>query len=368
MKRFSALLAVLSVVSPVFARPIGDTLTVIMRPILGLPAFCAAGETLDVVASAPPSAAGWSVELLRAPRAFPLAVSIASRDKVTQLWTLRVPVPSEVPEELYDLAVHATGGIADTTLRAVKVLAEYEDQWYFAQVTDTHLPGHKYYGSRGWEADSTEEADFRAVIDDLNLIAPEFVLLTGDFINEGELEDQNEYRAYSRAQRVLLELEVPVFLIAGNHDIGGWTTTPPPDGTARRNWWRFFGWPHLDDPPDGVTTQDYFFDYGPVRFVGLESYYNYDGWRRATYGSTSFRSHQLDFLRAAVAGRPRGGGGPSPSITTTSPARSAIRPGGESISSCSDTSIGTPGRLRARGRRSRPKRARTGTALTGSSG
>jgi len=290
----------------VFARPIGDTLTVIMRPILGVPAIRAAGETLEINASAPPSTDGWSVELLRPPCSFPLDVAGATYNSYRKLWTLRAPIPLDLPETLYDLAVHAAGGVADTTRRAVKILSRYEDDWCFAHVTDTHLPGHTYYGGRGWEADSTEMADFRAVIDDLNLIAPELVLLTGDFVNEGEAEDLNEYRAYSRAQRLLLELDVPVFLVAGNHDVGGWRDTPPPDGTARRNWWRFFGWPYLDDPPDRVTTQNYFFDYGPVRFIGLEAYLNYDGWRSRTYGASSFLGHQLDFLREAADSRPEG--------------------------------------------------------------
>ena len=32
------------------------------------------------------------------------------------------------------------------------------------------------------------------------------------------------------------EFQIPVYLTAGNHDIGGWVATPPPAGTARRDW------------------------------------------------------------------------------------------------------------------------------------
>jgi hypothetical protein len=94
------------------------------------------------------------------------------------------------------------------------------------------------------------------------------------------------------------EFEVPVDITAGNHDVGGWSSTPPPDGTARRNWWRFFGWPYLESPPplDGLRTQNYSFDYGNAHFVGLEAYINYDSWRYELYGSTSFTAGQIAWL------------------------------------------------------------------------
>jgi predicted MPP superfamily phosphohydrolase len=209
--------------------------------------------------------------------------------------------------ELYDLRVTASGGLDDTTRNAVRVLTEFKTDYYFAHITDTHLPDHRFSDQGGVPEDSTETVDFRTVIHDLNIIHPEFVLITGDFINEGELEDYLNWRAFTRAQRQLTELEVPVFLIAGNHDLGGWDNTPPPDGTSRRNWWRFFGWPRLDDPAPGAPwrTQNYSFDYGPVHFTALESYVNYDGWRSSIYGYESFTSDQMQWLSqdlAAAAG------------------------------------------------------------------
>jgi hypothetical protein len=65
--------------------------------------------------------------------------------------------------------------------------------------------------------------------------------LREDVINEGELEGFAGMYSFGWAQRAIAELEVPVYITAGNHDIGGWTNTPPPAGSARRNWWRYFG-------------------------------------------------------------------------------------------------------------------------------
>jgi len=112
------------------------------------------------------------------------------------------------------------------------------------------------------------------------------VLLTGDMINEGELEDFENRRVYTKAQKLLEELEVPLYLTSGNHDIGGWSSTPPSQGTARRDWWRFFGWGWLLDPPaaDPYYTQNYSFDYGPIHYIGMEAYLNYDNYLYYIYG------------------------------------------------------------------------------------
>jgi 3',5'-cyclic AMP phosphodiesterase CpdA len=191
----------------------------------------------------------------------------------------------------------------DTTRHAVEVIVDFKQDYYFIHITDTHLPTHRYHYQTGADTDSSEMVDLRKVIADINIINPEFVLITGDLVNEGELEDYLNRRYYSKAQRMLTEFEVPTYLTAGNHDIGGWSSTPPSDGTARRDWWRFFGWKRLDSPPPGAPwyTQNYSFDYGPVHYVALEAYDNYDYWRYGIYGSDSFTSGQMQWLSQDLA-------------------------------------------------------------------
>jgi len=288
--------------------PIGDTLTVIQRPLLNVPALHAPGDTLTIDCEADPGTTGWAAELVHDALSIPLTVYAATYNPATLWWRLSAVIPDALPlYELYDLRVTADSGIEDLTWNAVRLIPAFKDDYYFIHITDTHLPTHLYNDQSGAEDDSTSVLDLRAVMADINLINPEFVLLTGDFINEGELEDYLYWRYYTRSQRNLTEFEVPVFLIAGNHDIGGWVNTPPPNGTARRDWWRFFGWGRLDDPPPGAPeyTQNYSFDYGAVHYVGLEAYDNYDLWREEIYGETSFTSGQLDWLvgdLAAAAG------------------------------------------------------------------
>jgi predicted MPP superfamily phosphohydrolase len=276
----------------------GDTLTVIMRPILTVPEIVLDGDAFVVEAIAPPLTEGWSAALRRGETRHDLAISGSVYDSDHERWFLNVSVPTGVAAEIYDLVVEAEGVIADTAAHAVAVRNSIDTSFYFVHITDTHLPTHLFYGDDGWGADTTEMDDLRAVISDINLTNPAFVLVTGDLINEGETEDLLGQRAFTKTQRLLETLDVPVFVVAGNHDVGGWDSTPVPDGTARRTWWKFFGWRYLAAPPpgDAVYTQNYSFDYGGAHFVGLEAYINYDDWRRQIYGWESFTDRQLEWL------------------------------------------------------------------------
>ncbi len=278
---------------------LGDTLTVIQRPLLNIPSIVTPGEDLAISCEADPSTTGWTATLERGGLNIPLTVTSSFYDATTTWWQVTASIPAVPVYELYDLRVTADGGIDDTTKHAVRVIAQRRDDFYFVHITDTHLPTYLYYYEPGADTDSTTSEGLREITRDVNIINPEFVLLTGDLVHEGELEDFLGKRYYSRAQMHLGEFEVPVYLTAGNHDIGGWNDTPPSAGTARRDWWRFFGWRKLDAPPPDelIYTQNYSFDYGPVHFVGLETYDNYDSWRYAIYGAESFTWRQIQWLQ-----------------------------------------------------------------------
>ena len=286
---------------------LGDTLTVIQRPLLNLPAIVLPDGLLPISCEAPATTTGWAARLERGSFSIPLPLQGASYDPATRWWTVTARVPAVPVFDLYDLRVTASGGLDDVTRHAVKVQAAYPDEFYFVHITDTHLPSYLYWYQAGADTDSSTTIGLRHIINDVNVINPAFVALTGDFINDGEMEDYEGKRHYSRAQQQLREFQVPVYLTIGNHDVGGWDDTPPPDGTSRRTWWRFFGWKRLENPPIGapMRTQDYSFDYGPVHFTALEAYDNYDGWRVEHYGATSFTTHQMLWLQLDLAATDR---------------------------------------------------------------
>ena len=283
----------------------GDTLTVIWKPLTTLPALVRPGDTLTVWANAPPTPTTWSAALQLGGLRYPLTAAGGSFQAGLGWWVLGFTIPSGVPEELYDLVLSSGAAPMDSTRHSVKVLPEFRSDYYFAQISDTHLPEHSFSPSFS-TCDTTGMADFDAVIGDLNLIHPEFILHTGDLVNEGELEEFYGDYEMGRALSMVYRLRDPMFLTSGNHDIGGWQPTPPPAGTSRKDWWRYFGWPFLANPPAGAPfhSQDYSFDYDSLHVIGLEAYLNngsYDNYLPGTYGGGSFTSEQLSWLAQDIA-------------------------------------------------------------------
>jgi hypothetical protein len=300
----------------------GDTLTTILRPLPNLPALVRPGvDTLVVWAAGPPSITGWNAQLvygtMQPPAVFPAGGGF---NAATNRWELRFTVPQViglgygggVPELTYDLVLTSDQTAPDTSRHAVALLPYFETDYYFAQISDTHLPSHKFSSDTGFStADTSGFADYDAVAEDLNLIHPEFIIHTGDLVNEGELEDYLGMFEMSRAKEALSRLRAPVWVSTGNHDIGGWKPTPPPDGTSRKLWWKLFGWPFLANPPAGdpYHSQDFWFDYGPLHVIGLEAYINngsYDSYNTAQYGAQSFTPEQMSWLAGNIAGVPAG--------------------------------------------------------------
>jgi hypothetical protein len=289
----------------------GDTLTTIWRPLPNLPAFARPGDTFTVWADAGTGVSGWSASLSFGDLVVPLIAAGGGYQATKGRWELGFTVPAGTPEELYDLTLTSNGTLPDLARHAVKVIPDYRTDYYFAQISDTHLPEHTFSNGSINTADTTGMADFDAVIDDLNVIHPEFVIHTGDLVNEGELEEYLGMYEMGRAQQMISQLYPPMFLATGNHDIGGWKPTAPPDGTSRKNWWRYFGWKFLGSPPAGdpYHSQDFSFDYGLLHVIGLEGYQNdgsYDGYMTNIWGAQSMSQEQMNWLAADVAAVPVG--------------------------------------------------------------
>jgi calcineurin-like phosphoesterase family protein/flagellar hook capping protein FlgD len=298
--------------TPARAWTYGDTLTTIWRPLPNLPAFARPGDTFTVWANAGAGVLGWNASLRFGALTVPLTPAGGGYQVNKGRWELGFAVPANTPEELYDLVLTSAGTLPDTARHAVKVIPQYRTDYYFAQISDTHLPTHALSSGGVIDtSDSTAMADFNAVIADLNVIHPEFVIHTGDLVNEGELEEYLGMYEMGRAQQMLSRLFSPVFVSSGNHDIGGWKATAPPDGTARKNWWRQFGWNFLANPPAGdpYHSQDFSFDYGLLHVIGLEAYINngsYDSYMTNIWGAQSMTPEQMNWLAADVATVPAG--------------------------------------------------------------
>ncbi|MDP8220639.1 MAG: metallophosphoesterase [Candidatus Stygibacter frigidus] len=283
---------------------IADELTVIQRPILSVPEIVVGGEDFDIICHAPEETQNWQARLNWEDIELELPLTSEIYDTETQMWTLTATT-SDADIEIYttyDLIVSADQMEEDRTVNSVYLIPYYKDDYYFVHITDTHLPGHTFWGNDIGGVDYTEIDDLRLVINTVNIIRPEFVLLTGDVVNEGELEGYNDRYQYSIAKNLITEFDVPVFITSGNHDIGGWNDTLPPDGSSRLNWHRFFGWESLEEPPaGGLYTQNYTFQYDQVLYIGMEAYINYDNYLPSIFGDSSFTGRQMNWLSDQLA-------------------------------------------------------------------
>src|SRR5262245_19406958 len=147
----------------------GDTLTTIMRPLPNLPVLVQSGTAFTVWALAPSSAAGWSAALQLGALTMPLAPAGGGWQAAKGRWELAFTVPVDAPEEVYTLTLTSDATPTDFAEHAVKVLPAFKTDYYFAQISDTHLPTHAL-SSNGVisVADTSGMADFDAVIEDLN--------------------------------------------------------------------------------------------------------------------------------------------------------------------------------------------------------
>jgi len=280
--------------------PVADTISYILRPLPTIPTIARRDESFTIQVDANPSTGNWQAGLIFETLEFDLNIESSVFDNELERWYIEASFPPDIPIELYDLLVTADG-LADTVESAVKPIDEYRSDFYFIQITDTHLPTHIFHDEPGGLDDTASMTDVWTLIDDFEIINPEFVLLTGDVVNEGELEDYLDFHTFSRAKNLLANFAVPLYVGAGNHDLGGWDDTPPPDGTSRLDWWKFFGWRYLNQTSGpGPFTQDYYFDYGDIRFIELEAYDNYDGWRYDIYGGESFIDEQIIWMNSVI--------------------------------------------------------------------
>lgn len=281
----------------------GDILTTVQRPIISIPEITHPGEEFEIWASAPVTTSGWQASLQFEDYELDLDILSTHYDSVSDWHILTVETPYPEFFELFDLVVTAPGLEEDHVKNAVKIESEPEDDWYFIHITDTHLPTHLFSHDSNYYNDMTEVEDFLTVIEDINVLNPKFVLFTGDIVNEGELEDYLDARYYSIAKNMLGMLEAPVYLVSGNHDIGGWQDTPMPDGNSRSNWYNFFGWDILENPNGSYPyrTQNYSFNYDNIKFIGMESYVNYDNYLPSIFGDESFTYNQMSWLNTEVS-------------------------------------------------------------------
>ena len=200
-----------------------------------------------------------------------------------RIYLVGVEVPQALPEDLYDLTASASRSngtsVSDSQPHALKAVDQYKDRFSFCQLTDIHVygpecdyPSANYHlrseRSDGKDPERKGAVYYQKAIEQINLMRPDFCVLTGDFMfgQSYFLQDQDgpwgltteyEYEMLWFYEETL-RMDVPVFLLMGNHECFS-----EDDEAAKEDW--FDNWRRLYGP------LYHSFDYGDYHFLALNS-------------------------------------------------------------------------------------------------
>ncbi|WP_349409444.1 metallophosphoesterase family protein [Pseudalkalibacillus sp. SCS-8] len=294
----------------------------IIYPLFATPAIKKKSESLTVqIDSQGKEAAGWDVKLKPTNHSaftetYDLPVQKVSMGDshwkdAEKIYDVTVQIPEHIPEELYDLEVSYTANgqrKTDEQPHSVKVLDEYKKDFEFLHLTDTHVGSPRNLGNHDevstidpgrlkeagmWDADPEKRWLYlQKAIKEVNLKNPDFVVVTGDLMY-GQMNPQEYIYEYEETYRMLQKLDVPVYLVPGNHDYYAQDATLA-DGA--KYWEQYFG------------PQYFSFDYGPyAHFIGYNSF-DWHKFDRSGHGTVSvptwggqIREEQLNWVKKDLA-------------------------------------------------------------------
>jgi len=179
---------------------------VVSFPRLGKPAVLRPGDQLriEITHSNPFAAPAWTLSV-RAESGEQLDLRIKSQSHSRSRHSLLARLPETAHPEAYTLIVQ-TGAHEAVLPKAVHVVEEFSANVTFVQVADLPTFGD----------DESGDAAMDRIVDEINVIHPDFVLVTGD-VAYGDAE----WDRYRRLYRALLRFDAPVVITTGNHEYYG---------------------------------------------------------------------------------------------------------------------------------------------------
>jgi 3',5'-cyclic AMP phosphodiesterase CpdA len=194
--------------------------------------------------------------------------------------------------------------ITDKQPHSVKVVDDYKKDFTFLHLTDTHIGSPRNLGDPEdptstdpalareagmWNPDPEKRWLYlQKAIKEVNLKNPDFVVVTGDLMY-GQMNPQEYIYEYEETYKMLQKLNVPVYIVPGNHDYYAQDATLA-DGA--KYWEKYFG------------PQYFSFDYGPyAHFIGYNSF-DWHKFDRSGHGTVSvptwggqIREEQLNWVK-----------------------------------------------------------------------
>jgi 3',5'-cyclic AMP phosphodiesterase CpdA len=272
---------------------IHSKITNIIYPTLGYPQLVTAGGEFtlefdftadDLAAAQPESVDGWRVEIASSNGYVPYEADLevtgvelgtsrrwpeGSGREVYEVYRVTAGVPSNIPPDLYDIEVWVTADgkeVVDSQPNSVSVKGGFREDYRVIQVSDIHVFDINFPFSCNRDRELCDAVYLRKVVEQINLIHPDFVVFTGDLIfgqrylpedwppdNMHSGETEYEYEDLW-AYQALSQLDVPCYMVMGNHD--GYNDTDR-DGC---DWWT-----------DSFGPLYYSFDYGDDHYTMIDT-------------------------------------------------------------------------------------------------
>ncbi len=175
-------------------------------PRLARPALAIPGDTIRVAFKTSGAPSPLYLTLLSEFGNIPLAHDDPQAQDTLYVANAFVPPGSE--HGIYSLVINLPSG-SDTQPNAVVIYGAWRDTVRFLQFTDMHI------GNSARESQNCARA-----VREANLINPDFVIITGDIAEKGQVGDSPGW--YREFLEIASELRVPTFVVSGNHDWYNW--------------------------------------------------------------------------------------------------------------------------------------------------
>jgi hypothetical protein len=191
------------------------------------------------------------------------------------VYKIPVTIPESLPLDLYDLTINCTidgtPGFIDTQTNAVNVIQDFKTDYNFVQMTDIHVYGPENPNASIFYSHSQHERSARRTVYDanpngvgygatylhkevmeINRLHPDFCIFTGDYDFGQRYFQQDEGSPWGNCTQYEFEqewfyqemqkLEVPVFIVIGNHDGYYYNTdfSAPVDQDWLVNWTKMY--------------------------------------------------------------------------------------------------------------------------------
>jgi predicted MPP superfamily phosphohydrolase len=185
----------------------GVTPSVIREPSQGRPIFLTPGDTFYFVMNLPADFTGdvgFALQhALEPDLRYPLRPKTPPSYLNDEYCSLVLEVRANTPPGLYDLMVK-TKTVTHSSRRSVKVVEKFKDQFRFIHLSNMNV------------GDLTAPEFDEMLPKEINLLAPEFIVATGDYTEWARALD--DASSWTRILKYFERFNAPVFMLCGLHD------------------------------------------------------------------------------------------------------------------------------------------------------